>query len=93
MSLAELTHVLEARRLDAVHEHIVGCVQVEALLDFGVRGEEDVGPSRDQDELVEGKIHNRTPEDAQHRLVSDHHHHGVVNLAIAAGVLAGIGVC
>ena len=71
----------------------MGRVQVEALLDFGVRGEEDVGPSRDEDELVEEKIHNRTPVEAQHRLVSDCHHHGPVNLAISAGVLAGVGVC
>jgi hypothetical protein len=30
----------------------MGPVQVETLLDFGVRGEEDVGPGRDEDELV-----------------------------------------
>ncbi len=51
------TYISQVGRGDAVHQDIVRCVEVEALLDLCVGREEDVRARRGQGERVEKDAH------------------------------------
>ena len=50
-------HVDEALWANAVQQNVMGCMQVEAFFDFGVRGEEDVQPTRLENEDIQCDVH------------------------------------
>lgn len=39
-------------RADSVQQDIVDCVEVEAFFNFGVRREDNVGPTREEEDSV-----------------------------------------
>jgi hypothetical protein len=54
-------HVRKSPRADAVHQDVVGCMEIEAFFDLGVRSEKDMHPSRSENQLVEQhvRVHRR----------------------------------